>query len=72
MALFEKIKSDWNQTWFIDIIWDPLFFHVVKGHIPRLKVMKGQVVRWVQNVKITSFERLGVHLEPNLVYGCNV
>ena len=22
MALFKKLKSDWNKTWFIDIIWD--------------------------------------------------
>ena len=29
-----------------------------KGHIPRSKVIKGQVVRWVQNVKFTSFEKL--------------
>ena len=26
MASFEKLKSDCNQTWFIDIIWD---FHIL-------------------------------------------
>ena len=31
MASFEKLKSDLIQTWFIDIIWEPLYVHVVKG-----------------------------------------
>ena len=30
MALFEKLKSDLNQTWVIDIIWEPSYVHVVK------------------------------------------
>ena len=68
MALFEKLKSDWNQTWCIDTLWDPLNVHVVKGHISRSKVIRGQVVRWAENVKFTSFEKLEVRLEPNLVY----
>ena len=33
MALFEKLMSDWNQTWFIDIIWEPSYVHGVKGHM---------------------------------------
>ena len=45
MASFEKLKSDWNQTWFIDIIWELSYVHAVKGHIPRWKVIGGQVVR---------------------------
>ena len=41
MASFEKLKSDLNLhvTWFIDIIWEPLYVHAVKGHIPRSKVI---------------------------------
>ena len=31
---FEKLKSDWNPTWFIDKIWDPLYVHAVASHIP--------------------------------------
>ena len=58
VASFEKLKSDWNQTWFIDAILDPLYVHVVKGHILRSKVIIGQVVRWTENVKFTSFEKL--------------
>ena len=30
IASFEKLKSDLNQTWFIDIIWEPSYVHVVK------------------------------------------
>ena len=37
MALFEKLKSDWNQTWFIDKIWEPSYVHRVKDHIPKFK-----------------------------------
>ena len=33
IAIFEKLKSDWNQTWFNDIIWEPSYVHAVKGHI---------------------------------------
>ena len=29
-ASFEKLKSDLNQTWFIDIIWEPLYVHAVE------------------------------------------
>ena len=39
--VFEKLKPDWNQTWFMDTIWDPLYVHVIKGHIPRSKVIRG-------------------------------
>ena len=55
VALFEKLKSDWNQTWFVDTLWDPLYVHEVKGHIPRSKVIRGQVVRCAQDVKFTLY-----------------
>ena len=58
VASFAKMKSDWNQKWFIDTIWDPLYVHAVKGHILRSKVIRSQGVRWAQNVKFTSFENL--------------
>ena len=40
VASFEKLKSDWNQIWFVDIIWEPLYVHVSKGHKSRSKVIK--------------------------------
>ena len=27
---FEKLMSDWNQTWFMDIKWEPPFVDEVK------------------------------------------
>ena len=39
---FEKLKSDLNQTWFIDIIWEPSYVHAKV--VPRSKVICGQVV----------------------------
>ena len=30
VASFEKLKFDWNQAWFIDMIWEPSYVHVVK------------------------------------------
>ena len=55
---FKKLKSNQNQTWFIDTIWIHLYVYVVKDHIPRSNVIRGQVVRWIQNVKFTSFKKL--------------
>ena len=42
----------------MNTIWDPLYGHAVRGHIPRSKVIRDQVVRWAENVKFTSFEKL--------------
>ena len=39
VASFEKLKSDLNQTWFIDILWEPSYVHAVKGHILMSKVI---------------------------------
>ena len=40
------------------MIWEPSYVHAVKGHIPRSKVIWGQVVRSAENVKMASFEKL--------------
>ena len=45
MASFEKLKSNLNQTWFIDIICEPSYVHAVKIHVSRSNVIGGQVVR---------------------------
>ena len=39
LTTFEKLKSNWNQTWLIGIIWEPSYVHEVKGHISRSKVI---------------------------------
>ena len=30
---FEKLKSDWNQTWVKDAMGVPLYVNEVKGHV---------------------------------------
>ena len=49
---------DFNQSWVIDATWEPSFVDKVKGYISRSKVIYGQVVRLVENVKVASFEKL--------------
>ena len=36
---FEKLKSDFNQTWFIDIMCEPSYVHEARCHILRSKVI---------------------------------
>ena len=57
-----KLKSDWNQTWFIDKIWEPSYVHAVhtkvKGHL-----RSGCKIDWkCENGLIWKVE---VRLEPN-------
>ena len=40
---FEKLKSDGNQTWVKDAIGVPSYVNEVKGHVPRSRVIRGQV-----------------------------
>ena len=69
---FEKLKSDWDQTWFMDIKWEPSLCWWSQGHILRSKVIWGQVGRKVKNEKFVVLGllwKVEVRLEPNLVYG---
>ena len=47
---------DFNTSWVIYATWEPSFVDEVRGHIS--KVIWGQVVRLVENVKVASFENL--------------
>ena len=68
------LKSDWNQTWFIDTIWDPLYAHAIKGHIVYTKVKGHQrsSCKMGSKCKIHLIWKVEVWLEPNLVYLYNV
>ena len=35
---FEKLKSDWNQTWVKNATGAPLYVNEVKGHVLRSRV----------------------------------
>ena len=39
MVSFEKLKSDLNQTWFIDIICEPSYVHAVNSLASRLLII---------------------------------
>ena len=55
---FPHTLMDFNETWVIDVRWKPLFIDEAKGHIPRAKVISGQVLRLAKNVKFSSIEKL--------------
>ena len=58
---FEKLKSDWNQTWFMDIKWEP-------SYVDEVKVTLGQrsseVWKKGWKWKITLIWKVEVWLEP--------
>ena len=49
---------DFDQSWVIGATWEPSFVDEIKDHIPRSKVIRGQVVREAKNVKMALFEKL--------------
>ena len=57
MYSFEKLKPFGTRLDFIDTIWDRLYDHDVKDHLPKSKVIRGQVVEYDQNVEFTLFEK---------------
>ena len=77
---FEKLKSNYNQTWFKDEIGVPSYVNEVKGQVPRSRVIWGQV-RWKMLVFIiwsplkswspigTKQDAIGVPLYVNEVKG---
>ena len=44
----EKLTPDWKQTWIKAAIWQPSYVDEVKGHILRSKVIRGQVLRYIE------------------------
>ena len=37
--LFEQVRSDYNQTWIIDALWEPSRYNAFRGHMTRSKVI---------------------------------
>ena len=67
-TLFEKLKSNWNQTWFIDIMWEPSYVHDIRGHIPRSKGHLRSSCKIGWKCKIYLIWKIDVRLEPNLIF----
>ena len=64
-------KSGWNQTWVKDTMEVALYVNEVKGHVPRSRVIWGQV-RCKMHNWYNFFEKFEVHLQPNLICRCNM
>ena len=41
---YEQVRSDYNQTWIIDALWEPSRYDALRGHMTRSKVIGGQIV----------------------------
>ena len=44
-----------HQTWNIDAMCQPLYVNEVKGHIPRSRLMSGQVLKLAKKIKLLVF-----------------
>ena len=66
---FEKLKSNWNQTWVKDAIGVSLYVNEVKFHVHQ--VQGSSEVRLGGKCKICIFvlkSQVDVQLQPNLIY----
>ena len=43
-SCMNMFRSDYNQTWIIDALWDPSRYDALRGHMTRSKVIGGQIV----------------------------
>ena len=44
MLLFEQVRFNYNQTWYIGTLWEPSHYDALRGHMTRSKVIGGQIV----------------------------
>ena len=44
MLLFEQVRFNYNQTWYIGALWEPSHYDALRGHMTRSKVIGGQIV----------------------------
>ena len=42
-----QVRSDYNQTWIIDALWEPSRYDALRGHMTRSKVIGGQIVSYL-------------------------
>ena len=65
---FEKLKSNWNQTWVKDAIGIPLYVSKVK-----YQGQGSSEVKLGGKCKICIIKKKNeVQLQPNLIYRCNM
>ena len=68
---FEKLKSNYNQTWVSDVIGVPSYVKEVRGHIPRWRVIWGQV-SWKMYNLYDLLWKVEVQLQLNLICRCDM
>ena len=44
MLLFEQVRFNYNQTWYLGTLWEPSHYDALRGHMTRSKVIGGQIV----------------------------
>ena len=44
LLLFEQVRFNYNQTWYIGALWEPSHYDALRGHMTRSKVIGGQIV----------------------------
>ena len=72
LLLFEQVRFNYNQTWYIGALWEPSHYDALRGHMTRSKVIGGQIVIVISvNLFQIAPVRTGLlQLQPNLVHRC--
>ena len=73
LLLHEQVRSDYNQTWIIDALWEPSRYDALRGHMTRSKVIGGQIVIvMVALFQIAPAWTGSLRLQPNLNHRCTM
>ena len=69
MLLFEQVRFNYNQTWYIGALWERSHYDARRGHMTRSKVIGGQIVIVisVNLFQIAPVRTGSLQLQPNLV-----
>ena len=44
LLLFEQVRFNYNQTWYIGALWEPSHYDALQGHMTRSNVIGGEIV----------------------------
>ena len=81
LLLFEQVRFNYNQTWYIGALWEPSHYDALRGYMTRSKVIWGQIVtviwRQIVIVMVALFQIApawtgSLRLQPNLVHRCTM
>ena len=74
LLLFEQVRFNYNQSWYIGALWEPSHYDALRGHMTRSKVIGGQIVIVisVNLFQIAPVRTGSLQLQPNLVHRCTM